>query len=98
MGTHTQQDESLKLMLAAIGKQLKELRLQKGYTSHADFAIDHKFSPIQYWRMENGKSNITLKSLHRITSVHGITVQQFMTSLGETHSVSTSKAKRDAGK
>ena len=63
--------------LEAIGKKLTELRLKKGYTSHATFAIDHNLPPIQYWRMEKGKANITLKSLHKVLSIHGISIDTF---------------------
>ena len=32
---------------------------------------------IQYWRMERGKANITLKSLSRILHIHRLTLHDF---------------------
>lgn len=72
----TKEADTLNGILESIGKKLQELRIRKGYTSHADFAADHDLPRIQYWRIEKGKANITLKSLHRILEIHGITVEE----------------------
>jgi transcriptional regulator with XRE-family HTH domain len=66
---------SLNGVLEIIGKKLFELRIQKGYTSHADFAADYDLPRIQYWRMEKGKANMTIKSLHKVLAIHDLTVE-----------------------
>jgi hypothetical protein len=71
-------DEYLDHILTTIGRKLIELRLRKGYTSHVDFAEDHDLPRIQYWRMEKGRANITIKSLDRVAAIHGYTVQEFL--------------------
>ena len=70
-------EASLADMLELIGKKLLELRLRKGYTSHAEFAADFDLPRIQYWRMEKGKANITLKSLLKILSIHKVSLHEF---------------------
>jgi transcriptional regulator with XRE-family HTH domain len=61
--------------------KLMELRKQKGYTSHEDFAFDHDIPRVQYWRLEKGQTNLTLKSLIKLLVIHKITVEEFFGSL-----------------
>jgi transcriptional regulator with XRE-family HTH domain len=70
-----------KQVLHAIGEKLKELRIKKGYTSYETFAIDNELSRMQYWRIEKGLSNITVRSLMRILDIHKITVEEFFKDL-----------------
>lgn len=60
--------------LEHIGRQLAELRKEKGYTSHETFAYDHDLSRVQYWRIEKGRTNLTLKGLMRLLWIHGLTL------------------------
>lgn len=71
-------DGNLSSLLETIGQHLLELRIEKGYTSHADFASDHGLPRIQYWRMEKGRANITLKSLSKVLQIHGLSVEEFL--------------------
>ena len=64
-------------ILTEIGKRLLELRKAKGYTSHEDFALDYNLPRVQYWRLEKGKANFTIKSLVKILSIHELTVEEF---------------------
>jgi transcriptional regulator with XRE-family HTH domain len=64
-------------VLKEIGNKLKKLRIAKGYKSYESFAIDNDLSRMQYWRIENGLTNITLRSLMRLLRIHGITVEEF---------------------
>ena len=59
-----------------IANQIKELRIQKGYSSHENFAWDHNLNRVQYWRIEKG-SNITLKTLITILDIHQISLSDF---------------------
>lgn len=63
--------------MGEIGHSLAELRLQKGYDSIKDFTQDHGLPMIQYWRIEKGKANLTLKSLYRLLSIHNISIGDF---------------------
>ncbi len=69
--------KSFNRVLTVVGLRLAELREKKGYSTLKEFAEDHDLPQIQYWRMEKGKANITLKSLARILSVHNMSLQDF---------------------
>lgn len=66
---------SLDRILESIGKLLVELRLRQGYKSYAAFAEAHNLPRIQYWRMEKGKANVTLRSLHRVLTIHNLSLE-----------------------
>ncbi|WP_160143895.1 helix-turn-helix domain-containing protein [Chryseolinea soli] len=63
--------------LIHIGAALSSLRQMKGYTTVKEFASRYKLPVIQYWRIERGKANLTLKSLARILDIHKLSVQDF---------------------
>ncbi len=62
--------------IVAIANKIKELRIQKGYTSHESFAWDNNLNRVQYWRIEKG-TNITLKTLLSVLDIHGISLANF---------------------
>lgn len=64
-------------VLKDIGKRLEKIRVERGYTSYENFAIKHDMSRMHYWRIEKGKTNLTLKSLLVILNIHGITLEEF---------------------
>lgn len=68
---------SLKVILENIGLRLKDLREQKGYQSIKQFADEHDLPLIQYWRIERGKANLTLKSLTKLLTIHSVSMQDF---------------------
>ena len=59
-----------------IANKIKELRFQKGYTSHEYFAWDNEIGRAQYWRIEKG-ANITMKTLLSILDIHKISLSEF---------------------
>ena len=61
---------------ALMGKRLKELRKEAGYTSQETFAYDAEIPRALYGKYEKG-SNITISSLHRILKFHKITFKEF---------------------
>lgn len=65
-------------LLLRIGEKLRQLRREKGYNSHEDFAQAHDLARVQYWRLEKGKSNFTMKSLDKVVAIHGLTVVEFL--------------------
>lgn len=63
--------------LKKIGERLIRLRLKNNYSSYEDFAIKNELSRMQYWRIEKGKTNITLRSLIVILNIHKISLEDF---------------------
>ncbi len=59
-----------------IAEKLRQLRIDKGYTSYESFAFDNNLPTIQYWRLETG-ANFTIKSLLRILNIHKLTMEEF---------------------
>ena len=70
-------EEALKNTLVRIGARLTVLRKTKGYSSHEDFAYDHDLPRVQYWRIEKGRANITIKSLCRLLAIHDLSLEEF---------------------
>ena len=70
-------EDALKYTLERIGTKLTDLRKQKGYSSHEDFAYDYDIPRVQYWRIEKGRTNLTIKSLCRLLTIHKLTVDEF---------------------
>lgn len=75
------EEEVLKDLQQRVGQKLMELRKNQGYTSHEDFAFDHDIPRVQYWRIEKGKTNLTLKSLIKLLAIHKMTVEEFFLGL-----------------
>jgi hypothetical protein len=63
-----------------IAKKIKQLRLDKGYTSYEQFAWDHEINRVQYWRIEKG-GNITLASLLKILDIHKLSLKDFFSDI-----------------
>jgi transcriptional regulator with XRE-family HTH domain len=69
--------KSLDIVMEQIGLALAQLRLAKGYDSIKDFAAQFGLPMIQYWRIEKGKANVTLKSLYKLLAIHSLSLPQF---------------------
>jgi hypothetical protein len=74
-------EKALKLALEQIGQKLIVLRKTKGYSSHEGFALDFDLPRVQYWRMETGKANFTIRSLTKILAIHKLSLIQFFSLL-----------------
>lgn len=70
-----------KEILIKIGKRLKELRIENGYSSYETFAFENELPRVHYWRIEAGKTNLTIRSLLKILEIHNITIQEFFKDL-----------------
>lgn len=68
---------SFQNILAAVGERLAELRIKKGFTTIKEFTEHYDLPEIQYWRIEKGKANITLKSLSRVLEIHRLRIHDF---------------------
>jgi len=60
-----------------IGNKLKNLRVKNGYSSYENFAVEHELSRMQYWRIEKGLTNLTIRSLVNILNIHKISIEDF---------------------
>lgn len=75
--------EAFDSTLRKIGSKLKDLRVKRGYTSHEDFAYDNDIPRVQYWRIEKGNANLTMKSLARLLAIHKMTIEEFFVALSK---------------
>lgn len=64
----------------AIAMKIKQLRLEKGYTSYEQFAWDNEINRVQYWRIEKG-SNITIASLLKVLDIHKVSLRDFFSDI-----------------
>jgi len=69
-------EDNVDLRIQKIADKLKELRIERGYSSHENFAWDNNLNRVQYWRIEKG-TNITMKTLLSILDIHKITLSEF---------------------
>ncbi|WP_097046890.1 helix-turn-helix domain-containing protein [Flagellimonas pacifica] len=63
-----------------VGRRIKELRIEAGYTSHETFANDHSFSRRNYWRIENG-GDFKFNTLLRILEIHNVSLEKFFSEM-----------------
>jgi transcriptional regulator with XRE-family HTH domain len=69
--------KTLHNVLEDVGKRLSDLRKKMGYTTLKEFAMDYELPLIQYWRIENGKTNFTLKTLLGLLAIHKLSLDEF---------------------
>lgn len=69
--------KSKQQMLKLVGKKLALLRINKGYETMKDFARKFRLPLVQYWRLENGKTNPTLGTLYKLFKIHQVTLREF---------------------
>ncbi|WP_430408809.1 helix-turn-helix transcriptional regulator [Kordia sp.] len=70
-------DEEFDAVMVEIAEKIKELRINAGYSSYENFAWDNGINRMQYWKMEKGETNFTMKSLYRILKVHNMELSDF---------------------
>lgn len=70
-------EKLFKEFLLDVGAKLTELREEKGYATIKEFVVKYDLPEIQYWRIEKGKANITIKSLIKILLIHKLTPRDF---------------------
>lgn len=66
--------------IVLVANKLERMRVEKGYTSYENFAIDHGISRMQYWRMEKG-TNFTFESILKILDAHKMTLNDFFSDI-----------------
>ena len=62
--------------LIALASRIKELRIERGYTSYEYFAYEKGFSRSQYGRYEKGE-DIRYSSLMKLIEAFGLTPNEF---------------------
>lgn len=72
-------EKQLDPRIMAVAKKLEQMRIEKGYTSYENFAIEHGISRMQYWRMEKG-TNFTFASFLKILDAHEMSLEEFFAS------------------
>lgn len=60
-----------------IGIRFRQLRKEKGYSSHENFAYEHKLDRAQYGKIEAGAANLTLKVFVKHLNVMKISFSDF---------------------
>lgn len=75
--------KKFELLLNRIGCGLMRLRIASGYDTMKQFAEENQLPIIQYWRIENGKANITLKTLLTLLSIHQVSIDEFFSLVKE---------------
>ena len=80
-------NKAFKSNLTVIGSRLAELRIKKGYPTIKEFTQKYDLPEIQYWRIEKGKANATLKSLFKILHIHKLSFQEFFCLIEDEHLV-----------
>jgi hypothetical protein len=70
-------EKVFKEFLLDVGTKLAELREKKGYGTIKEFVTKYDLPEIQYWRIEKGKANITVKSLIKILAIHNLSPKDF---------------------
>jgi transcriptional regulator with XRE-family HTH domain len=62
--------------LKKLGQRIKQLRIERGYTSYEYFAYDHNIPRAQFGRYEQGQ-DIRFTSLIRVIDAFGISIEEF---------------------
>lgn len=63
-------------VLKQIGKRLRDLRKENGFSNYEHFAYEHGFNRASYGGYENG-NNMRLSTLIQLLHAHGITLEEF---------------------
>ncbi|HEY0030776.1 MAG TPA: helix-turn-helix transcriptional regulator [Bacteroidia bacterium] len=69
----TKEEEKL---LRLMGKRIRDLRINAGFTSQESFAYEAGIPRAQYGRYEAG-TNITILSLNKIIKFHKLSLEEF---------------------
>ncbi|MCK9480918.1 MAG: helix-turn-helix domain-containing protein [Bacteroidia bacterium] len=68
-------------IIAKIGAKLKRLRIEKGYTSYENFAMDFDLSRAYYWKVERGQQNLSMDYFLSLLKIHEISLKDFFSDI-----------------
>ena len=63
--------------LVRLGKRIKELRKEKGYSNYENFAFEHGIARAQYGKYETGDKDLRFTSLLKLIRAFGMTPEEF---------------------
>lgn len=63
-----------------IAEKVKQLRIDKGYSSYENFAYENDLSRVQYWRLERG-TNFTINYFLRVLEIHKLSLSEFFSDI-----------------
>lgn len=66
----------LEKSLTQLGERIKQLRIDRGYSSYEQFAFEHEISRSQFGRYENGE-DLRFSSLIKVINALGVTLEEF---------------------
>ena len=69
--------EKTEKYLKNLGKRIRDLRIQKGYTNYEIFAYEKGISRSQYGKYETGSEDLRFSSLIRIVEAHEMSLSEF---------------------
>jgi transcriptional regulator with XRE-family HTH domain len=69
-------EKNILIHIDKVASKFKQLRIEKGFSSHETFANEFEINRVQYWRIEKGH-NITLKTFFKILQIHNLTPEEF---------------------
>lgn len=74
-----------------------KLRKAAGCTSYEEFAYTHDFPRAQYWRVENGKANLTFRTLSKLLAIHNMKLDEFLQQVMEEYKRDEKNFKNGSG-
>lgn len=74
-------EQAIDKTITKIGQHLKKLRVEKGYKSYVDFAMEAEMQPKQYWKLEAGTANFTIRTLLRVLAVYELSLEEFFSQM-----------------
>jgi transcriptional regulator with XRE-family HTH domain len=63
-------------LLIKLGERIKQMRIEKGYSSYEYFAYDHNISRSQFGRYERGE-DLRFSSLVKVANAFGLSLEEF---------------------
>lgn len=66
-----------KVVQKGIGKRLRKLRKELGYSNGDDFAYDNPINRSQYGKYEAGNQDMRISTLVRVVNALGVTLEEF---------------------
>lgn len=76
-------NDSYKEEVKAVSKRIKQLRIEKGYTSYEQFATEHGIQNKQYWKIEEAKVDYRMTTLFRVLECLEISPEKFFKGFNE---------------
>ena len=74
-------DPEFEALRAKVGTRMKEIRLEKGYSSYEQFAFKHEIGRAQYGKYERGSEDLRLSSLFKVLRSLNVTFEEFFSKI-----------------